>query len=260
MKSFIEFLLESEDWPADLDAEFLKRAMKITSFNLLPSDFISVKHKKEIQHIIHVTFFPEFDMKQLLDKVEPTKLANVIKNLRESNPKAFTYLAEYNLKGVGPGEVLLYFILNNAYLGGGSSAGIDLIDPSGEYEVKAVDYSPKGVVKNFKLGGTFPVAHIIDGVLKLRNELGLVGEKGGVNQGQLAEIEKAYPEEIKEYYKEYREIAYKEYFSKHPIIFLANNNGSTYRKGDLIAIKNVKKEEIYFERITSGVIKPVVKI
>ena len=47
----------------------------------------------------------------------------------------FSSIYKYNIKGVGPGEVMLYFLLNNGHLGGGSSAGVDIVDAAGSFEV-----------------------------------------------------------------------------------------------------------------------------
>ena len=43
---------------ADLDTEFLKRAQKVTSFNLQTKDFESLKYKAEIQHLFNSELGP----------------------------------------------------------------------------------------------------------------------------------------------------------------------------------------------------------
>lgn len=240
---------------ADLDMEFISRAMKVTSFNLVSKDFESLKHKKEIQHLFNLNFFPNADMSKMLDRVDQKKMNAVIAALRKENSSNFESLYRYNIKGVGPGEVMLYFILNNGHLGGGSSAGLDLVVGSKGYEVKAVDYSPQGYVNNFKVGGTFSMADIMRGVQDLKKAAGL-GSGSEVNGAHLAAIEKQFPEEIKRYYDQYADVTYKNYFKNHEIIFLSNKKGGGYQLGDVIAVMQVKKEQIRFERITSGTIKP----
>lgn len=240
---------------SDLDMEFIARAMKVTSFNLAAKDFENLKHKKEIQHLFHLNFFPKFDMSKMLDRVDERKMSALIKDLRKESGSNFEHLYKYNLKGVGPGEVLLYFILNKAHLGGGSSAGLDLVDVSGGYEIKAVDASPQGYVNNFKVGGTFSMADIIRGVQDLKKAAGL-GSGAEVNGAHLKELEKKFPDEMKRYYEQYADVTYKNYFKNHKIIFLSNKKGGGYQLGDIIAIKQVQKKDIVFERITSGTIKP----
>ena len=244
----------------ELDAEFLNRAMVRTAFNLNAKDFESLKYKKEIQHLFHLHFFPSLDLSKLLDKVTEKGLDAAIKAVRASNPANFNSLYKYNIKGVGPGEVMLYFILNNGHLGGGSSAGLDLVDKAGNFEVKAVDYSAAGkYVNNFKVGGTFSMANIIRGVQDLKKQTGL-GAGSEVNTGDLTKIEQRFPDALKKLKQEYVDLTYDEYFKNHKIIFLSNKTGGGFQLGDLIAIKQVQKKDIMFERITSGTIKPRDKI
>jgi hypothetical protein len=260
MKSFKGYLKEEDGVAmAGLDMEFIAKAMKLTSFNLAAKDFENLKHKKEIQHLFHLNFFPKFDMSNLLDRVDENKMSALIKALRKESPSNFEHLYKYNLKGVGPGEVLLYFILNKAHLGGGSSAGLDLVDASGGYEVKAVDVSPQGYMNNFKVGGTFSMADIIRGVQDLKKAAGL-GSGAEVNGAHLKEIEKKYPEEMQRYYNQYADLTYNNYFKNHKIIFMSNKKGGGYQLGDIITIKQVNRDDIVFERITSGTIKPRIKL
>jgi hypothetical protein len=254
MKSFKGFFKEDVSM-SDLNMEFISRAMRVTSFNLSSKDLESLQYKKEIQHLFNLNFFPNFKMDSLLNKVDRSRMNKVIADLRKENSSNFENLYKYNIKGVGPGEVMLYFILNNAHLGGGSSAGLDLVVGGKGYEVKAVDYSPQGYVNNFKVGGTFSLAEIIRGVQDLKKAAGL-GTGSEVNSSHLTEIEKAYPDEIKRYYEMYSDVTYRNYFKNHEIIFLSNKRGGGYQLGDVIAVKLVRKEDIRFERITSGTIKP----
>ena len=110
-----------------MDKEFIKRALHVTSFNLSASDFESIKHKKEIQYIFNMHFFPKFDLDQTIDAVDMNKLNSIISKLKSEDAAMFAKMHNYNLKGVGPGEVTLYFLINSAHLGGGSSAGVDIV-------------------------------------------------------------------------------------------------------------------------------------
>ena len=86
------------------------------------------------------------------------------------------------------------------------------------------------------------------------------------------EIKKQLPEEWKSRVEDpYREVAY-QYFKDHTAIFINNNKQSADAKnvpkagtktaelGEIVAIKKVKKEDIFLGQITSNTIKPKVKI
>ena len=82
-RSFVREIREmAEVNVSDLDAEFLKRAQKVTSFNLTSKDFTSLKHKKEIQHLFRTHFFPKFNLDKTISG-KPTKieLNNLIRSL-----------------------------------------------------------------------------------------------------------------------------------------------------------------------------------
>jgi hypothetical protein len=245
-----------------LNSEFLNRAMVRTSFNLIAKDFESLTYKKEIQHLFNLHFFPKFNNRNdiHIDRITAPALKKAIKTVQNIDARSFEALYKYNLKGVGPGEVMLYFILNNGHLGGGSSAGVDIVDAAGSFEVKAVDYSANGkYVNNFKIGGTFSIAEIMRGIQGLKKDAGL-GSGSEVNSGHLATIRKQFPAQLKALEDKFIDLSYNNYFKNHKIIFLANKTGGGFSLGDLIAIKQVQKKDIILERITSGTIKPRVKM
>ena len=168
----------------------------------------------------------------------------------------FITMHNYNLKGVGPGEATLFFLLNKAHLGGGSSAGVDLVDNGEGYEIKAITLS-NGIASNFKLGGTVPLANLMQKMYELNSELKLGGSRTEISKGKTELMKQKAPLEFKRLQEEYATIAYEEYFKKHKTIFINNTNANL---GKIEAIKMVKKEDIMIERMTGGTIKPMVKL
>lgn len=240
----------------DLNTSFMQRALTRTSFNLTAKDFESTTYKREIQFLFKQHLVPKFDLNKCLDKVNELSLRKAISSLKNSDRAGFTSIYKYNIKGIGPGEVLLYFLLNNAHLGGGASAGVDLVDNGAKYEIKAVDLTADGkYVSNFKTGGTFNTTDIISKAVKLKNAVKAQGE--GVNQTAINMIKAKMPAEWNKLEKEYQKRAYDNYFKQHQIIFI---NNKPRNLGEIIAIKKVKQSDIAFERVTSGVIKPRVLV
>lgn len=251
----------------DLDVEFLNRAQKVTSFNLKSVDFETLKYKSEIQHLFHRHFFPKFDLsKTISGDLTANKANKIIKQLKSIDKAAFNKLHFYNLKGVGPGETTLFFICDSAVLGGGSSAGVDMIIAGKKYEIKAAQYSKAtSTVYGFKLGGTVPLGDMVTKATTLKNKLGLPTKGKGqaeVNKTQIEAIRKAFPKEWKAIESQYARVANK-YFGSTPVIFI-NNNGTSGRLtadgGEIITIKKVKQSDIEIDVITQGTIKPRVKV
>jgi hypothetical protein len=268
MRKFITHLKEMAAVNVnELDIEFLNRAQKITSFNLKTADFETMKYKAEIQHLFHRHFFPKFDLSKTLGGDITMNGANkIIKDLKSIDKSAFAKLHFYNLKGVGPGEATLFFICDKAVLGGGASAGVDVIIAGNKYEVKAAQYSKAtNTVYGFKLGGTVPLGDMVTKAVKLKNSLGMrTAGKGQneVNKSQIDAIRKKFPQEWKKIEMQYARASAK-YFGNTPVIFI-NNNGSggrlTSDGGEIVSIKKVKLTDIQIDTITQGTIKPRVKI
>jgi len=254
---------------SELDAEFLKRAQKVTSFNLSSKDFISLKYKKEIQHLFRTHLFPSFDLNNTISgQPTVTKLNKLIKELKGISTKDFKYLHNYNLKGVGPSEATLFFLLDKAHLGGGSSAGVDIVVDGKDYEVKAGnlpgEFGGKEII-GFKLGGTVPLANMVKSALEIRDSDPKIAAKGkektGVNGAQIKAItadRKLAPRWQKEVVLPYARAAAK-YLGKNPIIFMVNTTPKA-RFGEVAAIIKPKISDISIDVVTQGTIKPRVKI
>jgi len=243
------------------DANFIKRATKVTSFNLQAKDFESLNYKKEIQYLFKTYFFPNFDLNKTIRGFDPNKFNAVVDILKSENARALASLHKYPLKGVGPGEVLMYFIIDDAHLGGGSSAGVDLIIGSNQYEIKSVERHSSGYAYGFKLGGTVNISSVTQDIVALakqyKDELKLT-RPTEIGKGALEKLSKLAPKEYNDIVNRYREAAYNGYFSLHPIIFMYNSTKKNI--GKVMAVQNVQLNDIDIDAVTSGTIKPKVTL
>jgi len=236
---------------------FIRRVTKVTSLNFISSDFTSLTYKNEIQELINVHLFPEFDRSRTLDSINVNNLNSCISSLRSENSENFKSLYNsYAIKGFGPGEVMLYFLLNKAYLGGGSS-NVDLFVAGEGYEMKSVEVSTDGYAYNLKTGGTVPVSNIIEKLYALGQKHKVPVSRTEINKSTLEIIRNKDPKAFQSIIDQYVDIAYNEYFKQHKFIFL-RNSGS--KMGNIESVKDVKKSDIQLERVTAGVIKPRVKL
>lgn len=267
MKKFKGYLREMAAIDASaLDSKFLQRAQKVTSFNLSPNDFTSLKYKAEIQFLFKTHFFPKFDLDSTI-KGKPSEKAlnSLINKLRNEDKKYFNALHNYNLKGVGPGEATLYFLLDDAQLGGGTASAADINIGSQAYEVKAGDIGGDGFFKNFKLGGTVPMDKMVGAGIRLRDSNARIQSLGkevnGVNAAQIKMImsdpvlKRQWLSEVE---KPYRVAAHK-YLSKNPLILMVNKTPAA-RLGEVAFIGKLSADQIYLDVITQGTIKPKIKL
>ena len=210
-----------------MNLDFIRRAEKVTSFNLTTKDFETLDHKQEIQHLFNKHFFPEFNLEKTLDQIDLNTINLRIADLKkEQGGMMLAKLHSYNLKGVGPGEATLFFLCNKVRLGGGSSAGVDIIDGTTKYEVKAALISQSRVASNFKLGGTVPLSDIIIKLNDLREQVKAGdGNKTEIRGSVMAVMESKAPDQYRQIQEMFAERAYEEYFKGHDVIFINNNPG-----------------------------------
>lgn len=242
-----------------LDLEFIEYAEKRTSFNFEAKHFLSVDYKPEIQHLFKKYFFPDFDLSKTVNVVDKDSLNNITDELKSYCRTRYSYLHDYKLNGVGPGEVALFFKVNSAILGGGSSAGIDLTDDKDQYEIKAIDLFQDKFAVNFRLGGSVNTNNISSKLNELREELELPGDINNINKGTIAQIYEKCPKEFDILEEEFKEEAYK-YFYGHKVIFINNGRVNKSKIGKIEAVTYIQRDSIFLERVTNGELKPMVKL
>lgn len=245
-------MIEKNDY---LDETFLTRAKEVTSFNLYSNDLTTIKYKNEVRNLITSNWFPNINESKIYSKnLDKDALNESIALLKEHNSDGFDRLYSYNMKGVGPGEMMLYYMIDDASIGGGSSSGVDLIVNENKYEIKAVKPVKNKVLEgnflnDFKLGGTINLTPTMKGLQELANieNTELAGSKVNAIRNT---------EKFKTLESDYREKA-SDYFQNHQVIFV---NNSKKNNGEIINIGKVETEDIFIERMTSGTVKPLIKI
>jgi hypothetical protein len=260
-----------------LKLDFINQKSVSNAFTLKAKDLETTDYKNEIRFLIARRYFPGLDISGItMASVTTTAAMNkALNTLYKLNPSGYTELLEREISGLGPGELILFFLLDNASVGGGNSAGVDIIDNGTPYEVKAVNKTGDGKLVNFKLGGTVNISDVQSKILKLKAELLKFdpsiaeGEKTGVNNDHMKGfesdefIEHCKNMKIKDSFADlndyFQKIAYNGYFKNHPIIFMGSKSASKADKGRVYDIVQVTKKMVGIHKVTNGTIKPYVK-
>jgi hypothetical protein len=250
----------------ELDGKFIERATEILSFNIKGEDMSSLKYKREIQFLYSTIVFKGFNPGSTIPSLNITKINSAIEKLKTINRAGFDALYDFQPKGIGPGETLIYFLVSNAHLGGGTSAGVDAKIGGTNYEIKGAKLSgDQKYMTGFKLGGTVRVSEEVNEALSIKEALGLETKGKGqqeINASQIELIKQEEPKTWKQIEDSFKEKAYR-YLSTNEVIFFNNNrsNGKlTKTAGGIIVSKKVKKTEISIETLTQGQFKPRVKV
>ena len=268
--------INEEEFVDGLDMEYINKCSVSNAFKLDTKDLQSIGFKSEIRFLICRKYFPELQTADIfLDKVTTAKALNLsLDTIASINETALRELVQLNAgSGLGPGEALLYFLLDNVTIGGGGSAGVDIIDGGTKYELKAVKLRKKDMMLNeFKLGGTVDISDIQSRMMRLKKAMLETlpkvkeGEKTGINDQHIKafqnpKIKKLIKERddltsYEDLEKEFQQLAYDEYFKAHPIIFMGSKDANKKEYGRIFAIMDVKKEDIRIHQVTSSTIKP----
>jgi len=254
----------------ELDLEFLAAARNCNSFNLPNGAFESTEKKQEIRNLISTAWFDgaHLETHATFDKDSYQSAVNQIRNL---NAKSFLKLYFYDKTGIGPGEILTYIIFDDVSLGGGKSAGLDIVSSNGGFEMKSVqpsfkagDIYGKGVfVSNFKLGGTISLGKIMVELEDLKKEATKIDKKMGkakeVGLTHYAFFAEHFPTRWKKVLSAYQTAAFG-YFKGHELFCTTNKASGNFRVGDVLLLGKVTKKQILMGNMTSGTVKPILRI
>ena len=262
-----------------LDLDYINKCSVSNAFKIDTKDLQSLTFKSEIRFLITRKYFPELQTSDIfLPKITTAKELNKsLSTIASLNPGAMLDLLQLNAgSGLGPGEALLYFLLDGVTIGGGSSAGVDVIDGGTKYELKAVKLRKNDMMlTDFKLGGTVDISGIQKGLMDLKKAMLETlpnvkeGEKTGINNDHIKAFQNSKVKKVikergltnyEDLEKEFQELAYNEYFKAHPIIFMGSKGANKSEFGRIFAIMDVQKEDIRMHQVTSSTIKPGVII
>jgi len=232
-----------------LDIKFLRSVISFPEPKIPFSYFQSLDKKKEIQFLFKMGMFPGIDhntlaMKSLSNSNLNSINAEILK-LKESNK--FSSLYNYSTKtggGIGPGEVLLYYLLDNAYLAGTNTSGDVILGGKG-YEVKGTKLSRENKYYGIQIGGTLKSnveAKFISDVKKLYTKTYNRKAPDTLSATALRKLKSEASKDYEKIRKKFAQGAYEGYFSSHPIICVNNNKGK--QKGTILSVKSFPVSEI----------------
>lgn len=249
-----------------IDSAWRSTKQESSRFSFQTSDFnlTNLKYKDTIRSIFFDNWFPKIDKKgAIVDKVSMASLNRSIQLYKKANPQKFDLLYNYDLRGLGPGEVLLYLIVNDSHLGGGSSAASDLIIGSSTYEIKSSKRNVGGgFYHDFRFGKTIDDDAIKGELLALGKKSNLINQNI-TNSSSLAipgtkmkEIADKNKEEFEDIEKRYCSIV-KKYLGNTSLVVFDRNDGliKFSEKGN-----SFKENDVGIYRIATGTIEPLIRV
>lgn len=258
-----------------IDSKWRATKQTPSRFSFLTSDFSSTnvdRYKETIRAIFYDNWFPKINKKNATinsSRINMDSLNNCIEAFRSGqDPGKFNLLYDYTLKGLGAGEVLLYLIIDNSSIGGGSSAAIDLTVDGKNFEIKSgLLTQSDGSYHDFRFGGTINDHDIkkallelgkvtMDGGAYIVNKNGIVNSSLAIPGTKMRKIQEKNKEEFEAIEKEYSKLV-KEYFGETYLVVFDRTDGSIkfLKKG-----RSMVEGDIGIYRIAQGTIEPRVKL
>lgn len=245
--------------------EFIRRVTRVTSLNVQENDFASLTYKNSLRQLYMQHIIPE--LKQVFTKntdgtyngintITKENINEKITILKKS--QNFINLFQTKVGGLGPGEIMLYLLVNNATLSGAGKS-YDISFGSNHFEVKSAMLSSNKKLYEFTTGGTLEV--VSSTIVAMRDlarslNINVTGNQIGVNQ--LNEIRKKAPDDYNKIESAYKKGVVK-YFENHNTIFLGSQKESREKMGTVLSLKKIQTDDIFIYAITNGGIKPYIQ-
>ena len=239
----------------DDQREFIKRALKVTSFNLREKDFHDSSNQEAIRYLYYQNLFE--DLPDLyVNGVDKNALNASIKKLKRS--RYFSDLYTYKPGDVGPGEVMLYLLVTGAGLAGQRSSG-DLSVGGTTYEIKGCKINRQDqMYVDFDLGGTVNTDDLSTEIKRLAVENGIITNpnESEFPKSNMQALRAAVPERMEKIENTYRQRA-GVYFSKHEAILMST---SLADRGEIYEVGTIVPQRIGIERVTRKTLKTTIRM
>lgn len=245
------------------EQKFISNALIRTSFNLKASDFRELKYKRAIQFLYSTHLFSSrtFDIETESIKgtsgITETNLNRLITQLKAINRDGYKNMYEYTPKGAGPGEVALFYLIQDAVLSG-TEKGVDVKVAGADYEVKATNVGGAGANKfayNFFMGRAMDFSPIISELTNLARQHKLSVTESNIGAEVINALKVKDPKKYEEIRSKYAAQTKLQYFSSKNIIFF-NHNQNLSTRGSVAAVKVVQASDIDMHTVTQNSIKP----
>lgn len=221
------------------------------------ADFIGSRgldYKEAIQELYCEVFFPSLTPNDLLNTADERSLNVLIDVMKSRHRQYFDFVFNYKPNGIGPGEVMLYFLTNNSKLAGFKTGDLVINDTTYEVKVpKIVSRNGKMVANDVRLASIKNLDNVYYKLLTLQRKYNLrTLEKSQLDilrqkDPSMANIESDFQKGVEEYFS-----------NKYAIFLYGGDAGG--KRGSVAAVKKVKANEVSLLRVTAREFKADIEL
>lgn len=246
----------------EYDIEYTKNIEGVKTLYIPGSDFIGTqgtKNKRAIQYLFLKHYFPKIvKPKELLDDINSTKvqsLNSLITRLKRS-PR-FDMVYGYKPSGIGPGEVLLYFLVTGSTLSGFKTG--DLKDKSNRsYEVKVGDPIGTEAIEDIRLANAKGLRETYNDLIKLQKKLGVVNTKESIEKSIVQQLRDKGGNEFTLIENEFKDRVVEYFSNKQAVLMYGDKKKPNF--ATIAAIKTIRAQDVSLHRFTNGEFKAQINI
>ena len=238
------------------EREYKDSILGIRTITIPKGDFTKA-NSYAIQQLYCEHYFKNINQSELLtdSEVNVTNLNALIRKIKQSGK--FEDIFNYKPEGMGPGEVMMYFLIADGHLGGQNERG-DLTVGTTKYEVKVPEILADGRTANDVRiaggGGTPLMRQVMTELTDIERKLKI---SGGLKYSNLKIMEKAEPEAYRLMEDKFRK-GVAEYFSGKKVIIIRGNGSE---RGQVMKIiDKVTEDMVSLYRVTGSEFKATIKL
>lgn len=265
--------------------EYISRVLTQTSLNVTAEDLQTTEYKHVlrylyVKHILklktsqvprcfgrHTGIKDEYItytcVKTLGNPNTKDELNNKIRALKSVNNSMYLNVFNTRFPGIGPGELVLYLLVDDATLTSAGSGAGDINSGNKKYEIKAGEITgDKRYVKGFFTGRkAFPgIEDILKDLAKLAKDNNLEASTYEIKSSVIKQLREKDPKRFLELEDAYAKAVSENYFNK-PLLVLASKNSSQSEQGTVFAVKQkTLPSDIVLYEVTQNNVKPHIKI
>lgn len=238
------------------EREYKDSILGIKTINIHKSDFTKT-NSYAIQQMYCEHYFKNISQSDLLtaSDVNVSNLNELIRKIKQSG--RFNDIFNYKPDGIGPGEVMMYFLIADSQLGGQNERG-DLTVGNTKYEIKVPEIMADGKTANDVRiaggGGTPLMRQVMKELADLERTLKITG---GLKYSNLMIMKKADEKSYNLMEKKFKE-GVAEYFSGKKVIIIKGNGSE---RGQVMKIiDKVTEDMVSLYRVTGSEFKASIKL
>jgi hypothetical protein len=229
----------------------------LSAYNFLASDFQTLTHKNSIRGLFEM-HLGKIRYSESINSSTVQNLNKQIDSMKSKDSAEFFRL--FNLlkeKNIGPGEVLLFHLINDLVLSS-TGASYDAQSGNNKIEMKSVKIRQNtSDLYGFRIGSSQETRNILEvmlGLIDMARENKIIGKNDrDISTNKIVELKEIDSKKFESLRRKFARVVMS-YLNEKTLVAFNNQTGHILVLGD-----KIKESDIGFYEVTQGTLKPTIK-